>query len=165
ATAPCTVPQAPNCYLEHETCRVFQPICNGTTIAQLQSGIEGPQVATFEKLMCADSFDASGSGGSLRQGGASESHTRYRSRQINRLPAAPTSALSEKETYHKVSGPLVEAMAVGIAARAFSRFQGRFVRQSLSVVISIPIWLMIILLSPFDAYFAAKHFSDQVALK
>ncbi|MGH9848997.1 MAG: hypothetical protein ACREBD_03990 [Blastocatellia bacterium] len=84
---------------------------------------------------------------------------------VYQLPAAPTSALSEADTYHKVSEPLVEAVAMGIAARAFGKSYGRFVRHALSTLISITIWLMIILLSPFDAYFAAKAISSQVALK
>lgn len=84
---------------------------------------------------------------------------------INRPAAAPTSALTEADTYHKVSGPLVEAVTVGITASAFSKSHSQLVRRSLSALLSIPIWLMIILLSPFDAYFAAKHISSQVALK
>jgi hypothetical protein len=84
---------------------------------------------------------------------------------INHLSVAPTSTLSETDTYHKVSGPLVEVLTVGISAHANSKFHSQLVRRSLSVLISIPIWLMIILLSPFDAYFAAKHISSQVALK
>jgi hypothetical protein len=84
---------------------------------------------------------------------------------INHLTVASTSALSETDTYHKVSGPLVEALTEGISAHAHSKFHSQLVRRSLSALISIPIWLMIILLSPFDAYFAAKHISSQVALK
>jgi hypothetical protein len=81
------------------------------------------------------------------------------------LPATPTSALLEPDTYHKVSGPLVGAVAAGITPRVFGIFHGQFVRHGISALISIPIWLMIILLSPFDAYFAAKDISNQVALK
>jgi len=84
---------------------------------------------------------------------------------IEPLPAAPTSALSEVNAYHKVSGPLVEAVTAGISANAFSKFHNQLVRQSLSALLSIPIWLMIILLSPFDAYLAAKRISGQNALK
>ena len=84
---------------------------------------------------------------------------------IEPLSVAPTSALSEANAYQKVSRPLIEAVTVGIGAHAFSKFHNRLVRQSLSALLSIPIWLMIILLSPFDAYFAAKHISSQNALK
>jgi len=84
---------------------------------------------------------------------------------IEPLSAAPTSALSEVNTYHKVSRPLVEAVTVGISAQDFGKFHNQLVRRSLSVLLSIPIWLMIILLSPFDAYFAAKHISSQNEIK
>ena len=84
---------------------------------------------------------------------------------INHLSVASTSTLSETDTYYKVSGPLIEAVALGISAHAHSKFHSNLVRRSLSALISIPIWLMIILLSPFDAYFAAKHISSQAALK
>jgi hypothetical protein len=80
-------------------------------------------------------------------------------------PAAPTSALFEADTYHKVSEPLVEAVAMRITARAFGKSHGQFVRSALSALISITIWLMIVLLAPLDAYFAAKDISSQVALK
>jgi hypothetical protein len=90
---------------------------------------------------------------------------------MNQIPVAPTSplsetsALSETDTYRKVSGPLVEAVATGISSRAIGKFHSKLIKQSLSALISIPIWLMIILLSPFDAYFAAKRISSQVAPK
>jgi hypothetical protein len=84
---------------------------------------------------------------------------------INHPSVASTSRLSETDTYHKVSGPLVEALTVGISAHANSNFHSQLARRSLSALISIPIWLMIILLSPADAYFAAKHISSRVALK
>ena len=82
--------------------------------------------------------------------------------------AIETSALSdapEDNPYHRVSGPLVEAVAVGLSGNALRKFQNQFVRQTFSVLLSIPIWLMIILLSPFDAYIAAKNISSQGALK
>ena len=78
---------------------------------------------------------------------------------------ALTAAFPEANPYHKVSGPLVEAVAIGIAANTFGKFQNHFVRQSFSLLLSIPIWLMIVLLSPFDAYIAAKNISSQGALK
>ena len=84
---------------------------------------------------------------------------------VTQLPAASTSALLEADTYHRVSGPLMDAVAAGITPRASGKFHGQFVRHALSMLISIPIWLMIILLSPFDAYFAAKDISSQVSLK
>src|SRR5215813_6980707 len=40
-------------------------------------------------------------------------------------PVTPTSALSEEDAYHKISGPLVEAVTLGIAASAFSKLHNR----------------------------------------
>lgn len=77
--------------------------------------------------------------------------------------AGPASAGANP--YHKVSAPLVEAVTAGITANSFGKSQNRFVRQTFSLLLSIPIWLMIVLLSPFDAYLAAKHISGQGALK
>ena len=87
---------------------------------------------------------------------------------MQHLAAKETAALpevTEADPYHKVSGPLVEAVAVGIAANALCKFQNQFVKQAFSLLLSIPIWLMIVLLSPFDAYIAAKNISGQAALK
>jgi hypothetical protein len=60
---------------------------------------------------------------------------------------------------------LIEAVAVGISARSHSNFHCNLVRRSRSALISIPIRLKIILLSSYDAYFAAKHISSQAAIK
>lgn len=84
---------------------------------------------------------------------------------VYQQPSAPTSALFEADNYHKVSGPLVEAVAMRITAHAFGKSHGRFVKHAFSALISITIWLMIILLSPLDAYFAAKDISSQAPLK
>jgi hypothetical protein len=80
-------------------------------------------------------------------------------------PAARTSPLSEADNYHKVSGPLMGAVAMRIASHASGKPHGRFARRALSALISVTVWLMIVLLSPLDAYFAAKDVSSQVALK
>ncbi len=80
-------------------------------------------------------------------------------------PAARTSPLSEADNYHKVSGPLMEAVAMRMASHPLGKPHGRFVRRALSALISVTVWLMIVLLSPLDAYFAAKDISGQVALK
>lgn len=58
--------------------------------------------------------------------------------------------------YSRVSGPLVSAIVASVSANS-SQACGRFVKRAVFVLISIPIWLMIILLSPFDAYAAAKN--------
>jgi hypothetical protein len=58
--------------------------------------------------------------------------------------------------YRSVSGPLVSAVIAGVSARA-SQEQSRLARRAILALISFPIWLIIILLSPLDAYAAAKN--------
>jgi hypothetical protein len=59
--------------------------------------------------------------------------------------------------YHTVSGPLVKAIGDNVSSTLKLQHQDRFVRGLIQALVSIPIWLMFILLSPFDAYAAAKN--------
>lgn len=70
-----------------------------------------------------------------------------------------TSLLVEARSnlYHRVSGPLVNAVVAGVAASGELDDRGRWMRRCLLALISLPIWLMIVLLSPLDAYAAAKN--------
>jgi hypothetical protein len=69
-----------------------------------------------------------------------------------------TSLLVERKSnlYHRVSGPLVSAVVKGVASGELGD-QGRWTRRAMLALISLPIWLMIVLLSPLDAYAAAKN--------
>jgi hypothetical protein len=77
-----------------------------------------------------------------------------------RLAAASyaTSLLVEakRDLYHRVSGPLVDAVVANVASGQLGE-QGRLMRRLMLVLISLPIWLMIVLLSPLDAYATAKN--------
>jgi hypothetical protein len=59
-----------------------------------------------------------------------------------------------------VSGPLVTAVADGLSAHLALRFLDRRVKRILLILISVPIWLMIVLLSPLDTYAAVKAISS-----
>jgi hypothetical protein len=95
-------------------------------------------------------------------------------RQTDRLAGAQKSssllyttsalALAPEETtpYRPVSGPFVEAMISGVTHRSTVPLYGRAVRNLIQALLSIPIWLMIILLSPVDAYAAAKNMSNHL---
>jgi len=81
-----------------------------------------------------------------------------------------TSALSraaiDSRPYRRVSGPLVRALIAGVAGGRAQEIAGqdpagRVVRSMVQALISIPIWLMIVLLSPIDAYVAAKSISRE----
>jgi hypothetical protein len=71
-----------------------------------------------------------------------------------------TSALEpmvEAGLYRRVSGPLVSAVVAGVSANASAQSRSLFVKRAILALISLPIWLIIVLLSPFDAYAAAKN--------
>ena len=67
-----------------------------------------------------------------------------------------TSALDQQAgLLNRVSGPLVSAVIASLAGSPDA--QSQFVKRAILALISIPIWLIIILLSPLDAYAAAKN--------
>jgi hypothetical protein len=71
-----------------------------------------------------------------------------------------TSALeradAEAGLYRRVSGPLVSAVIAGVSASS-PQVYSRFMKRAVLALISVPIWLIIVLLSPLDAYAAAKN--------
>jgi hypothetical protein len=70
---------------------------------------------------------------------------------------APLDApVADKDAYHQVSGSLVRAITAGLSSSASARLGGRHARRVMLALISIPIWLIIILLSPLDAYATAR---------
>lgn len=58
--------------------------------------------------------------------------------------------------YRRVSAPLVDAVVTGALAGPSRKNQGAFARRVVLALISIPVWLIIVLLSPLDAYAAVK---------
>jgi hypothetical protein len=68
-----------------------------------------------------------------------------------------TSALDQPSgLLNRVSGPLVSAVIASVSAGSPER-QSQFVKRAILALISVPIWLIIVLLSPLDAYAAAKN--------
>jgi len=57
------------------------------------------------------------------------------------------------------SGPLLQAIVKGITAGTEKIGNNKITQQSLLVLMSIPIWLIIVLLSPVDAWLATKTIS------
>jgi hypothetical protein len=77
--------------------------------------------------------------------------------ECSRPPAdCATMAMPTRAGYGPLSGPLVTAVADGLSANLALRFLDRRVKRILLVLISVPIWLMIVLLSPLDTYAAVK---------
>ena len=60
-----------------------------------------------------------------------------------------------------LSGPLVKAVADGLSSNLSLRFLDRRVKRIVLILVSVPIWLMIVLLSPLETYAAVKGISDQ----
>jgi hypothetical protein len=61
----------------------------------------------------------------------------------------------------RVSGPLISAVIDGMAPSNSVR-QGSLIRHAVMALVSVPIWLMIVLLSPLDAYAAARSLVRQI---
>lgn len=73
-----------------------------------------------------------------------------------------TTRLSTGPRYHPVSGPLVKAVVSGVPANLQETTGATVSRRILLTLMAIPIWVMIILLSPLDAYASAKIIGNRV---
>ena len=76
--------------------------------------------------------------------------------------AYKTMPLAPLNLYHPVSGPLVKAVAAGVPTRTSLSTTGGLTKRVLPALMAIPIWVMIILLSPIDAYASAKIIGQRV---
>jgi hypothetical protein len=70
-------------------------------------------------------------------------------------------ASGDVRSYRKISGPLLHALVSGMSRDRQAEPMGRVVRALIQALVSLPIWLMIVLLSPVDAYVAAKSISRE----
>jgi len=66
-----------------------------------------------------------------------------------------------QDNYTLISGRLLAAAVSGISLHV-APLHSRFFKWLISALLSIPIWLIIMLLSPFDAYATAKTISKQI---
>jgi ribosomal protein L40E len=73
-----------------------------------------------------------------------------------------TTRLSQQKLYHPVSGPLVSAVAEGVPINAPRSPATGLSKRMLLALMAIPIWVMIILLSPLDAYASAKIIGSRI---
>src|SRR5882724_5139253 len=73
-----------------------------------------------------------------------------------------TAHVSQQNFYHPVSGPLVNAVSAGVPTSASVSRRGSVSKRMLLALMAIPIWLMIILLSPLDAYASAKIIRNRI---
>ncbi|HEY7184125.1 MAG TPA: zinc ribbon domain-containing protein [Blastocatellia bacterium] len=75
-------------------------------------------------------------------------------------PSAFATSRLRADTFNSVSAPLLNAIASGAQAGA-ARLDSRRLRRAVSALIVVPLWLMIVLLSPIDAYATAKAIAGQ----
>ena len=68
----------------------------------------------------------------------------------------------DKAAYQSLSGTLVNIVAHGLSAKSLSICASRKLTRLVAVIATIPIWLLIVLLSPVEAYVAAKTITKQV---
>jgi hypothetical protein len=73
-----------------------------------------------------------------------------------------TTKLSREIRYHPVSGPLVKAVSAGVPANIPGSHAKEIPKRLLLALMAIPIWVMIILLSPIDAYASAKIIGQRI---
>lgn len=80
-----------------------------------------------------------------------------------RLPAlvAPTVHLTPPEPFHSVSGSLVNAVASGVSTGVPAQLGKGLSGKLLAALLSVPLWLIIVLLSPLDAFLASKSLLRQ----
>ncbi len=74
---------------------------------------------------------------------------------------APLAQMSDTPSrYRPVSGSLVNALVNGMADAPAARACGPLMRRAIFTLSMLPIWLIIIFLSPLDAYLAARSVAD-----
>lgn len=73
-----------------------------------------------------------------------------------------TKPLSENTaTYQSLSGALINIVAQGVTARSLSYSASRGLTRLIALIATVPIWMLIILLSPMEAYSAARMITKQ----
>jgi hypothetical protein len=88
--------------------------------------------------------------------------TRVGSFELKPLQDYTTTPLSKQKLYHPVSGPLVSALLENVPANAQHSPAQSLSKQLLLALMAVPIWVMIILMSPLDAYTSAKIIGSRI---
>ncbi len=78
----------------------------------------------------------------------------------NTAPSAYATSRLQADTFNSMSASLLNAIAAGAQAGT-ARLDSPCVRRAVSILIAIPLWMMIMLLSPIDAYATAKAIAGQ----
>jgi hypothetical protein len=64
--------------------------------------------------------------------------------------------------YRSISGSVVDSFVTSEVSEATSRIKSRTAKKAVAAAITIPLWLMIILLSPLDALQASRQVTKQL---
>jgi hypothetical protein len=80
-------------------------------------------------------------------------------REPSRYLTTELGQLASTTSLHRVSGPLVSAVVATLATGPVSNPRRSLFASAVAALLSVPLWLMIVLLSPLDAYAAAKNLS------
>ena len=64
--------------------------------------------------------------------------------------------------YRPISAPLVSAVLTGTLVGTSTVSQSPFIKRLILALVSIPVWLIIVLLSPLDAYTTLKSLERQI---
>ena len=72
------------------------------------------------------------------------------------LPSYSTKPLVQKVSHRHISESLVETLTTSLLNKRANGFENRMSKTLLLALIVLPIWLLIIAISPFDALLAAK---------
>ena len=79
------------------------------------------------------------------------------STDLTRSFKCETKPLAVAETnYQSYSGQLINLLAQSASARTAAQMHSRGLQRLICTLITIPIWMLIVMLSPLDAYTAAK---------
>jgi predicted amidophosphoribosyltransferase len=77
-------------------------------------------------------------------------------------PLSMIASSVEENSYRPFSGPLAKAVAKGVSTDPLTLSYSPLVKKIALALITIPVWLIIVLLSPFDAYATAKSVSTRI---
>jgi ribosomal protein L32 len=105
--------------------------------------------------------------------GASQGQTEFVTRRhdgiSNLIPStrmlAPDSERKRTSTagnYRSISGSVLDSFVTSDLTAATSRLRSRAAKRAVAAAITIPLWLMIVLLSPLDALQASRQVTKQL---
>ncbi len=72
---------------------------------------------------------------------------------------------SDLQIHQSLSGLLLNALNRDVASKTASLRLNRFGGIALALLVAVPMWLLIILLSPLDAYMSARTASRQIDIQ